>query len=74
MKAPSENDLKSSGIGKLVNKVAKLADSASGTELKKSIGLAKEIVNIWKNACKSEVPVRPNQGKRSRSRSPLKLE
>jgi hypothetical protein len=60
MKVPSENELKSTGIGKLVNKIAKLADSASDPELIKSISLAKEIVSIWKNACKPEVPVRPN--------------
>jgi hypothetical protein len=47
MKVPSENDLKSTGIGKLVNKIAKLADSASDPELIKSINLAKEIVSIW---------------------------
>lgn len=52
MKIPSEYDLKETGIGKLINKVSKL-ECVSSDELKsKTIAFGKEIVDLWKNACK----------------------
>jgi hypothetical protein len=54
MKTPSELDLKESGIGKLVNKVSKLKTQPSDEIKVKTISLAKEIVDLWKNACRQE--------------------
>lgn len=54
MKTPTELDLKDSGIGKLVNKVSKMKSQLSDEIKVKTITLAKEIVDLWKNACKQE--------------------
>jgi hypothetical protein len=70
MKTPSEQELKETNIGKLVNKITKMPETDDS--LKKCVALAREIVEAWKNACKQEAKPKPPLNTRSRSRSPLK--
>ena len=68
MEPPTEQELKQTGIGKLINKVQKKEQAASkGKELSRLGTLAKDIVDYWKNLCKS---MKEQSKRRSRSRSP----
>ena len=69
MAPPSEQELKQTGIGKLINKVHK-KEQALGEPLSRLGTLAKDIVEYWKSYCKT---LKEQQSKRrSRSRSPSK--